>query len=257
MTDIDDRFIDVVFEDEPQYVFGNLGARMFGACASFGDSIGIIPESEWRGHIERMDAENSGIDQLVTRIYDQKQEGSCVANACSQAIEILQAAQFGKENVTHLSAMSLYKRIGRSPSSGAMVDDGLEESASRGVLPLDNPENRAKFGDAVMPNTGWSNRFPDGWEATAKRFRVTEWFVLRSVAELVTAGIKGHPIVVGRAGHSICYCRPMYRNGQLVFKYVNSWSENWADKGFGYDSISMIRQSASWAFAARSVVVNE
>jgi hypothetical protein len=185
--------------------------------------------------------------------------GNCVANACSQANEIIQALQFGKENVVHLSAMSLYKRIGSGPNSGAMVSDGLDEMQARGVLPLDTPENRAKFGDKVMPNCGWRTPYPDGWEAVAKGFCVVEAFVLRGMSELLTALVNQHPVVVGRAGHSICYCRPVWKSGYNVV-YANSWG-NWGfaagdfEHGFGLDSSRMVSSSAGWAFAVRSVVV--
>jgi hypothetical protein len=255
---IDPKFIDVDFVTDPHYTFGNAGVRWFESwrCQSYADNIEVIPESQWKDLVAQMDAAGGGADQLVTRIYDQKQEGSCVANACSQAHEILQAAKFGKENVTHLSAMSLYQRIGSSPNSGAMVDDGLEEMAERGVLPLDTPENRAKFGDQVMANTGWRNPKPSGWETTAKKFRATEWFIVDAVPELITALLNQHPVVVGRAGHSICYTRPVYKDGKLLVKYANSWSGGWGEQGFGYDSMNLIRSSSGWAFALRSVVMN-
>lgn len=196
-----------------------------------------------------------GCSQLVSRIYNQGNEGSCVANACSQAHEIIQAKQFGKANVVPLSAISLYKRIGRSPNSGAMVSDGLDEMSERGVLPLDTPENRTKFGAAVMPNTGFRTPYPTGWEATAKKFAGTEWFILESVNELVSALLLQMPVVVGRSGHSIAYCDVVYQGSDLMVKYANSWG-NWGENGFGYDSMRLIRSSASWAFALRSVTVN-
>lgn len=177
---------------------------------------------------------------------------NCVANACAQAHEIIQAKQSGKENVIPLSAISLYKRIGSSAQSGAMVSDGLDEMASRGILPLDTPENRAQFGLACMPATGFRTKYPENWEATAKQFTADEWFIVDNVAELITALLNQHPVVVGRSGHSICYCDPVYKDGSLLVKYANSWG-NWGESGFGYDSLRMIRSSASWAFALRSV----
>jgi hypothetical protein len=256
MSTIDPRWIDVDFPSDPKFVFGDVGLAHFDptARAGYGDVVPVIPEAEWRTHIDAIDAAGGGADLLVTRIYNQGNEGSCVANACSQALEIIQAKQFGRDKVVPLSAISLYKRIGSSPNSGAMVSDGLDEIASRGVLPLDTPANRARFGSAVMPNVGFRTPFPAGWEATAANFKAHEWLTVDTVQELITALIHQHPVVVGRAGHSICYCRPMYQSGQLVVKYANSWGD-WGDAGFGYDSMRLIRSSASWAFALRSVVI--
>lgn len=251
---IDPKFIDVDFPSDPNYKFGDLGTALFAPVrASYGDSIQVIPESQWPDLAKQLTDAGGGASQLVTRIYDQQNEGSCVANACSQAHEIVQALQFGKDKVTHLSAISLYKRIGSSPNSGAMVSDGLDEMAERGILPLDTAENRSKFG-AVMPNTGFRTPYPAGWEAIAKKFTAHEWFVIDSVNELVTALLNQHPVVVGRSGHSICYCDPVYQGTSLLVKYANSWGD-WGENGFGYDSMSKIRSSAGWAFALRSVSI--
>lgn len=262
LANIDPRFIDVDFAIQPEFVFGDKGSPAYCDFPNYGDTVPVIPEDQWKMCIEQMDAEASGAEQLVTRIYNQQSEGSCVANACSQAHEICQAKQYGKSNVVHLSAMSLYKRIGSSPGSGAMVSDGLQEMADRGVLPLNDDANKAKFGEHVMPNTGWSNRYPSGWESTAAKFKASEWFICRSVGELMTALLNRHPVVVGRAGHSICYTRPAYRNGNLGVVYVNSWG-GWGfgagdhPAGFGFDSMGYVRSSSGWAFALRSVTTAE
>lgn len=249
-----DRFIDVDLALEAKRLGFGMGADMRRraldmACAYYGDTTEIIPENKWRDVFE---AQKVRASQLVTRIYNQLSEGSCVANACGQAHEVVQALQFGLENVTHLSAISLYKRIGRSAQSGAMVSDGLEEMAERGILPLDDEKNRARFGGIVMPNTGFRSKYPDGWEAVAKQFTALEWTIVDTMAELITALFNHHPVVVGRSGHSICYLDPIYKDGQLLVKYANSWG-NWGDNGFGYDTVRLIRSSSSWAFALRSV----
>lgn len=251
-ADFDDRWLDVDFSKQPQFVFGCTGIGE-APCTAYGDEVRILSESEIRDAVEKETAEGGGADRLVTRIYDQKQEGSCVANACCQSNEVLQALQHGKDNVVHLSAISLYKRIGSSPGSGAMVSDGIKEMTKRGVLPLDTPENRAKFGDAVMTNTGFYEKYPANWEATAVKLAAIEFHTIRSVAELRTALVNGHPVVVGRQGHSICYVRLMIRGGQFVYKYANSWSAQWADNGFGYDSERQGAMSAQYCFAVRSV----
>ncbi len=261
-----DDFLDVDFTTDPNYVFGDLGAPCFADMPSYEAALPNIPRDQIPGIVEKMEAEKSGPEWLVTRIYNQGREGSCVANACSQAHEILQAIQFGRDSVTHLSAISLYKRIGRSPGSGAMVSDGLEEMTRRGILPLDNEANRAKYGDAVMPATGFYEKFPANWEATAAKFRAVEALVVRSVDGLLSALCRQHPVVVGRAGHSICYVQPKIVNGRICVLYANSWGggadgggwgrgAGYMKTGFGIDSESYVRSSSSWAFALRSVTV--
>lgn len=257
MADIIDQFLDVDFTRQPQYVRG-FNADDYGrnrSSRAYEDAAELIPESEWKDRIAAIDAAGGGADRLVTRIYDQKNEGSCVANACCQSHEIVQALQFGKDAVTHLSAISVYKKIGRSPGSGAMVSDGLDQMRDVGALPLDDDKNRPKWGTKCFPNTGFYNKYPDGWEEVAKNFRIDEWDEIRSFAGLMTALLNLQPVVVGRQGHSICYCRPMLRNGSYVAKYANSWHESWGDKGFGYDSLSQMKMSSGWAFTPRSIVV--
>lgn len=257
---IDPRFIDADFPAFDEYTFGDKGRGPLDRIATFSayeDAVPVIPSSDWRGLAEEIQAAGGGLTRLVSRIYNQRSEGSCVANACSQAHECVQAKQHGKDRVVHLSAISLYKRIGRSPGSGAMVSDGLEEMARRGVLPLDTPENREKY-QRVMPNTGFYADYPRDWEATAALFTATEWHIVRSVEGLITALLNQHPVVVGRQGHSICYCDVVYRDGDPSVVYANSWGD-WGfgagnfDKGFGLDTMGNIRRSAGWAFALRTV----
>ncbi len=259
MPKIPDEFVDVHFPDCDEYVFGDLGVpalERFGTRFEDTD-VRKLNDNEIRQAIEQIDDAEGGLDRLVTRIYNQKREGSCVANACSQAHEILQAVQLGKDNVVHLSAISLYKRIGRSASSGAVVSHGLKEMKSRGILPVDNEPNRAEFGSTVMPNTGFKERYPNNWEQTAAKFAGVEYHSVETVEGLMTALCNQFPVIVGREGHSICYVRPMVNDrNQFVVKYANSWG-NWGDEGYGYDTLSQIKKSARWAFVLRSVTVRK
>lgn len=255
MSSIIDQFTDVDFRVDPRYIkgydsFGDV--KLFG---SYEDSVSLIPEDEWDDRIKEIDAQNNGADSLVSRIYDQGREGSCVANATCQSHEVTQALQFGKDRVTHLSAISVYKKIGRSAGSGAMVSDGFEQIRDVGAVPLDNPENRSRFGGIVMPNTGFSQQYPSGWEAVAKQFRIDEGDIINTLAGMLTALLRRQAVVVGRQGHSICYTRPMgSRSKGYKAKYANSWGD-WGDAGFGYDTLSQMRMSAGWAFTPRSIIV--
>lgn len=259
----DPKFVDVDFPCEDRFIYGWQAEtellRDSSSDLCYSDVVEVYPESEWKDRIKTIEEQEAGIELLVTRVYNQSNEGSCVANACAQAHEINQARQWGKERVTHLSAMSLYQLIGRSAQSGAMIFDGLEEGTDYGILPLDSPENRKLFGNVVMPNTGFRTKRPEGTEATAAQFQFGERYIIRSLAELITAGINGDPVVVGRAGHSICYLRPTYTNsGMLMYMYVNSWL-NWGQPfaglshGLGFDSGRNLRNAASSCFAIRTV----
>jgi hypothetical protein len=217
----------------------------------FEAAVPIIPREQWPTHISAIDAAGGGLDLLVTRIYDQGREGSCTSNATCQSHEILQNAQYGPHRVVHLSAISLYKRVGSSPMSGSSVSANLRELRSRGALPV---EPCGGLFPHCMSNTGFSQRYPSGWEATAKLFKGGEYFEIRSYEGFITALLRGYPVVYGRQGHAICAVRPVIRNGRLYVKYANSWHHSWGDHGFGYDSESQIRQGAQWAFALRSVV---
>lgn len=249
-----EEFIDYDFTKDKLFVPGDLGLGDEGKlCGAYEDSQEVYDYSRIDEGIEKLDALGGGMDQLVVEIKSQLSEGSCVSQAFTQSNQVIQALQYGKDKITKLSAISLYKRIGRSPGSGAMVSDGIAEMRSRGILPLNTEENKAKY-KHTMPNTGFYTPFPQGWEETAALFKGDEYYIVRTPQALFTALLKGCPVVVGRSGHSICYVRPMRKNGQRVVKYANSWSTNWGDAGFGYDSSRMIAQSAQWAVAVVSTV---
>lgn len=254
--DIDDRFVDVDFPDDPNFTFGDTGTPMFADYGpSYEELYGVLSDAEIRDAVKASDDAGGALDLLVVNIFNQGKEGSCVANAYAQAHQVVQAKQFGKDKVIRLSAMSLYKRIGRSASSGANIGDGYEEVDERGILPLDNAENKAKF-KHTHPATGFSKPLPQGWEETAKLFAGHEGHHVKSVAGLKSAIVSGFPVVVGRDGHSIMYSRLMQKGGEDVFKYPNSWGD-WGDEGYGYDTESKYRKSATSCWALRSVTVRK
>lgn len=256
--DIDDQFIDVDFEKDPNYVFGDLGDFCFGNYSSYEAAVPVLSTTTINEVIEKMEAEQSGGEWLVSRIYNQLREGSCTAQAIGQADEVKQAEQFGIDNVIPMSAMSLYKRIARSASGGSAPSDGMRELSERGILPLDTPENRTRFGSAVMPNTGFNTPFPADWEDTAQRFASREWHAVKTTEGLMTALCNRDPVIVGREGHAICYVTPKIVQGRWAVAYANSWGK-WGmgmgshEYGFGVDTLAQVKKSAKYAFVLRSV----
>jgi len=258
VPDIDDQFIDVDFEKDPNYVFGDLGDFVFGDYSDYASVVKELTEKEINEAIERIQAEDTGGEWLVKEIKNQKREGSCTAQAIAHAHQSKQAEQYGLDKVILISSMSLYKRIARSASSGSAPSDGMRELESRGILPLDTPENRTQFGSAVMPNVGFNSPFPADWEETAKRFSSMEWHAVKTINGLMTALCNRDPVVVGREGHAICDTTPLNVSGRWGVAYANSWGQ-WGqgmgahDYGFGVDTLAQVKKSAKYAFVLRSV----
>lgn len=251
-----DRWENVDFKSEAEYAGGFNGFGDTSNCMSFGDTgITVIEKSRWPALIEQYQASKSSLSYLVDYVNNQRNEGSCVGNGWMKGFEVKFRQQFGF--TVPMSSISLYNRIGQSPSSGAMVVDGLRELQQRGAVPLDTEVNRGKY-PVLMPATGFSRRMPDGWEESAKRFKVLEAFTVRGVAEVITCLLNGMPVVVGRDGHCIVQLEACMRNGKIAAKYVNSWGD-WGDaggnlpSGFGYDTGGALERAAQEAFAIRSV----
>jgi hypothetical protein len=224
-----------------------------------------MSEADVRAAVEKMDAENTGLEWICKPAKNQGNEGSCVGNMAAKGIELLQSIEAGYDRTNIISAMSIYRNIGSSPQSGAMVSDALDFIAKYGALPQSTPENIAEFGAEVCaPATGWLSvgRYAS-WSQTRKEvagyFKLQEFYVVQSYWGLMSSLCRGWPVGVGRAGHSILYVRPAIRNGKLGVVYINSWGD-WGfgagqlASGFGYDSGSLVQQSASWAICFRSLV---
>lgn len=259
-------FIDYDFPSDPNYrpgYFGKQRDALRAMMPAYADVAATYSESDLKILADEIDKRKAGLEYLVTRVYNQKQEGSCVGNGSCQGHEVKQAMQFGRDRVVAISAMSLYKRIGRSAQSGAVVSDAWDEMSTRGVLPLDTPENKARF-KHTHPATGFGTPLPPGWEETGKLFLGLEATIIDDRLELLSALVDGHPVIVGREGHCICYLRVRWNAtlGRWEAIYVNSWGQ-WGAAfghmpyGFGIDTESQIRKSSDWAYAIRSVTTPE
>jgi type IV secretory pathway VirJ component len=119
LSNVPAEFVDVEFPADPNYVAGDITViGEMPRCRAYGDSQVMVPTAEWKPLSQAIAAEGGGCTRYVTRVLNQSSEGSCVGNAGTQQHQILQAKQFGKANVTQLSAISLYQLIGRSPNNG-------------------------------------------------------------------------------------------------------------------------------------------
>lgn len=260
----DKKYLDVEFDAQEGFYTGSIippnAEEICASMPAYEDVVPPLSMKEIKEACDAMDANKTGNEWYVTRIFNQTNEGSCVGNAGTQKMEVKQAKQYGIENVVPLSAISVYQLIGRSPGSGAMVSDCLTALKNPGVIPLDTQANRERFGNVVMPHTGFYTKRPAGWEAVAANFQADETYVVRTVEGLLTAGVLGDGAVVGRSGHSIWYARPTFKSiNDYYYTYTQSWGK-WGfgagrfNYGFGADSKRMIQSSAGWAFVVRTTV---
>lgn len=245
MVEIHPSVLDVDFAVEAKKHNRLMGAlprkSVYGQAGipKYKDVENLIPDAEWPGLIKRYESQYGVIAPFITRIYDQNGEPSCVSNAFAQAHEVKQAQILGLDKVTHLSAINLYERVG-SRMSGSDLGDNMREMTTRGILPLDNEENKKRF-KHVAPANGYGGAHPAGWEETAKLFQNAEWADIGSLAEFMTALLKGQPVIYARSGHCILGVLPVLK-GSLYLGYVNSWGQ-WGvkisqkfDYGLGLDS---------------------
>lgn len=227
----------------------------------FEEAESIIPSSEWNDRINERDATYSWPSELITWVCDQDGEGSCVSNATTKQHEVIQARQFGMDQVVRLSPVSLYKETGSSPGSGSTLDDNISVISSRGVLPLDTAENKARF-SATFPHNGFYTKYPSGYLNVCKLFTDHEYYDITSMEGFMTALLKGFPVLYARQGHCILGVRVFLQGSKRIWGYCNSWG-NWGDRlnqnisyGMGYDSESLIRSCAYGSVALRSIKVS-
>lgn len=193
----------------------------------------MVPESQWK---ERALRTRTQFRESITKIYSQGNEGSCVGFGAAQMLETTLRRRYGLAHWVSISGMSVYKRIGRSSSSGAYIPDGIEAIVEEGALPDDSAENKARYAH-THPRTGFSKSLPSGWEQTAKLFRGSKWAQCNGKEEVASALLNGYVGIVGRSGHCIPYVYLDFSGNDPVACYANSWDVDWSDNGFGYDSV--------------------
>jgi hypothetical protein len=210
--------------------------------------------------IEKYTREGWPARELCTYVHDQNGEPSCVSNAKLAQHEIAQAFQFGLENVTILSPISVYRFVG-SPRSGSMLIDNLRRMQTVGALPLDNDRNRAKF-KHVHPHNGYSKPMPAGYEETAALFQDAEYADIENWHEYQDSLVKGRTNMYARGGHCILGVSVTKSGNGKTGDYLNSWSESFGNPvnerlkgGLGHDSERTMQAASRGAIAVLNVKV--
>lgn len=267
---IDPKLIDVHFKPDGMREDGYSEADLFAAGAiDFPDKLRIKKGSEWDDRIAEQDLHKSSGFDYSARWTHQGNSHECVSHASIQCFETAYNRQFaGTRYAFYGSPLSLYTRItGGRQWGGSNVNDALREMMARGVLPEhDGPEwlggkgGQAKRFKATVhqssgrsedhwPTKGWirESEFADGWEQTARHFRVLEAFYIPDKEAHFSALLHGLTIVNGRSGHSICHCKVVKSDGRYMSKYRDSYNRDLFDSegmtGGGY-AISVVTTPA-------------
>ena len=219
----------------------------------------IYPRSDWPELIRQ----NQSLRQLVQKIHDQQQEGSCASNMTAQAFEICWVQTFGKKAFVQMSPISIYRWVASGPGSGSTISGNLRQLKEVGMLPV-RGSGEAALRTMGLPeshtltHTGYYQTFPSNWKETAAFFEGVEAFDISSFDGIVSALLDGFPVGYGRAGHAICAVSPYHEGNTFGLNYANSWG-NWGDNGFGKDTESFvssaIRSYGAWAL--RSVKISD
>jgi|TARA_Y100000310_G_scaffold333830_1_gene412196 hypothetical protein len=173
--------------------------------------------------------------RTLVKIYSQSNTSACVGFGSAQALEITTTRRYGRKNHHSLSGMSVYKNIGNTIRSGAMISDGMKQIANVGALPLKNDKNDEEF-DLTWGLLDWSKKFPRGWKSKVP-FRVAKWGKAQGEDEIDSALANGFCGIVGRSRHCVPYFGLYYEGNDSFAPFANSWGSNWGDKGVGYDSL--------------------
>lgn len=230
----------------------------------FGDVDEVIPMEQWDDIMDRKDAEKSWLSDLIVLVHDQDGEGSCVAESKTAQWEIKCVETLGPDQFIPLSAASLYRRTGSSPGSGSTLSANLREMRSKGALPLDTADNRARF-KHVHRAVGYRTPLPEDWEETGALFKEDEYVDLEDVESLGSAILTNKPVTYARSSHCITAVKMIgrRRTNNLRFGYLNSWGQ-WGTRlndrfsyGMGIDSFSTVNRVASGATALRSIGISQ
>lgn len=215
---------------------------LYAGAKEFPDKY-LIERSEWADRIRAHEENQSSADFYSDRFTHQGNSHECVCHAAGQLFLVAWNRQLGGiEHSVWPSPLALYTRItGGRKWGGSVVIDSLYEMIENGMIPEhDGPggedTQKGKFKHTVVQTAGHGARFPkprdlpDGWEETAKHFRVLEAFTIPDRQAHASALLHGWAICNGRQGHSIPHMNLVKEGNRYLSKYKDSYDV------FRYDS---------------------
>ena len=211
---------------------------------------------------------------VMSPVRDQGSEGTCVAFASVVGVKEYEDAKEYKELIT-LSPRFLYslcKRFDGAPGEeGTFPRVAMKMLLKHGVC-LEN----------YWPYQPHQTDSPKkGASFQAKRFRITAYARLKDTLEMKRSLVVNGPFLTGvkvfdcwfskkasksgvipwpkksdklEGGHAVCIVG--FDDKKAFFKFKNSWSSKWADKGYGYLPYRYMENYCSDAWSATDLIEN-
>jgi len=243
---ISPSLIDTPHEFDGMLPDGYGEADLFSAGATrFPDKL-RIPRSDWDDFIKQHDENKSSALNYSARFTHQGNSHECVCHASIQSFEIAYNRQLASiKYAIYFSPLALYTRItGGRQWGGSVVMDALRELMNRGAIPEhDGPEWLGGRGGQIRkfkvtahqtsgrtedhwPTKGWlrESQFPEGWQQTARHFRVLEAFTIPDREAHASALLRGWCVVNGRNGHSIPHTQLVKNENRYLSRYRDSYN---------------------------------
>lgn len=176
-----------------------------------------LEKSEWAKYITGPDAVD--LSPLIYHKLDQDGVGSCGAEGLAQGVMAAHAFALGKAP-KKLNPWFMYQSTSGGRDQGSSLPSNIAFARKYGVA-----------SEEVWPRSeGWRSRPSREAYEDAENHRLLEFSVVRNWIEFASALLYGWPVYFGYTGHAILAVKLLDSNR---FRYINSWSEDWGDKGFG------------------------
>ena len=210
----------------------------------------------------------------MTPVRDQKSEGTCVAFASVVGVKEYEDSQEYRKLIA-LSpryVYSLCKKFDGSPDEeGTYPRIAMKVLLNYGVCPEDYWPYRPHQKDLPKKNA----------KESAARYRIKAYARLKGILEMKRNLLINGPFLAGVkvftswldkktqktgliplpkrnekiiGGHAVCIVG--FHDAVKLFKFKNSWSVEWADKGYGYLPYEYIKRYCSDAWSATDLIEN-
>jgi hypothetical protein len=194
----------------------------------------LIPRAEWSARIKELEKQKARLSDLRTwPSLDQNGQGYCWAYSTTATAMLTRAA----DNLPYvrLSAHSVACKVMNFADRGGWCGLSAKFIRENGIVPA-----------SLWPEKSMSraNDTPAAWEA-AKSFRITEdwvdlarreWDQNLTFDQVATCLLSGIPCAVDFNwwAHSVCAMDLVeVEPGSFGLRILNSWTDQWGDKGVG------------------------